>query len=120
MPLKKVHSLICHRMREWAFDQAENRQRGIISQNPDLEVEAQKLQTLRMLSFNIQVGITTQQYGHYLTRSWQHILPVASRQNNLDRIARLIHEYDFVALQEVDGGSIRYGRVEVQEPVDHG
>ncbi len=34
---------------------------------------------LRLLSFNIQVGISTQRYHHYLTRGWQHLLPHAGR-----------------------------------------
>lgn len=67
--------------------------------------------TLRLLTFNIQVGISTQSYRHYFTKSWQHILPHKKRQENLDKIAELISDYDFVALQEVDGGSIRSGFV---------
>jgi len=66
-------------------------------------------QTLRLLTFNIQVGISTSSYRHYLTRSWQHILPHKKRQENLDKIAALLCEYDVVALQEVDGGSLRSG-----------
>src|SRR5690606_41071041 len=55
---------------------------------------------LRLLSFNIQVGITTQRYHHYLTRSWQHLLPHAGRGVNLRRIGELLADYDLVALQE--------------------
>ena len=62
---------------------------------------------LRLLSFNVQVGINTQRYRHYLTRSWQHVLPHAGRNANLHRIGELIEPYDLVALQEVDGGSLR-------------
>ena len=62
---------------------------------------------IHLLTFNVQVGIRTQQYRHYLTRSWQHILPHGKRINNLADISRLLHEYDVVALQEVDGGSLR-------------
>lgn len=64
---------------------------------------------IRFLSFNIQIGIHTRQYHHYLTRSWQHVLPHAQRQENLGRVAEVIHDYDIVALQEVDGGSLRSG-----------
>lgn len=64
---------------------------------------------LRLLSFNIQVGISTHSYRHYLTRSWQHLLPHPNRQLNLQRIAQLLEHYDLVALQEVDGGSLRSG-----------
>lgn len=66
---------------------------------------------LRLLSFNIQVGISTQRYHHYLTRSWQHLLPAAGRSGNLQRIGDLLGDFDLVALQEVDGGSLRSGYV---------
>ncbi|WP_437879977.1 endonuclease/exonuclease/phosphatase family protein [Pseudomonas sp. LRF_L74] len=66
---------------------------------------------LRLLSFNIQVGISTQRYHHYLTRSWQHLLPHTGRASNLQRIGALLTDYDLVALQEVDGGSLRSGYV---------
>lgn len=62
---------------------------------------------LRLLSFNIQVGIRTEGYRHYLTRSWQHLLPHAGRAVNLQRIGDLLADFDLVALQEVDGGSLR-------------
>lgn len=64
---------------------------------------------VRLLSFNIQVGINTARYRHYLTRSWQHLLPSAARADNLQRIGELLGDYDLVALQEVDGGSLRSG-----------
>ncbi len=66
---------------------------------------------LRLLSYNIQVGIHSHSYRHYLTRGWQHILPNQGRSQNLDRIARLLANYDIVALQEADGGSIRSGHI---------
>ena len=66
---------------------------------------------LRLLSFNIQVGISTARYHHYLTRSWQHLLPHTGRAGNLQRIGALLGDYDLVALQEVDGGSLRSGYV---------
>jgi len=66
---------------------------------------------LRLLSFNVQVGINTQRYHHYLTRSWQHVLPHAGRAGNLQRIGDLLADFDLVALQEVDGGSLRSGYV---------
>ncbi|MBA4502443.1 endonuclease/exonuclease/phosphatase family protein [Marinobacterium marinum] len=67
--------------------------------------------SLNLLSFNIQVGIRTQAYRHYLTRSWQHLLPHRHRNRTLDQIGRLLRQYDLVALQEVDGGSLRSGFV---------
>jgi endonuclease/exonuclease/phosphatase family metal-dependent hydrolase len=66
---------------------------------------------LRLLSFNIQVGISTERYRHYLTRGWQHLLPHAGRAVNLQRIGELLGDYDLVALQEVDGGSLRSGYI---------
>lgn len=66
---------------------------------------------IRLLTFNIQVGINTSAYRHYLTRSWQHVLPHRNRIENLDRIARLVSNYDVVALQECDGGSLRSGYI---------
>ncbi|MBF8732351.1 MULTISPECIES: endonuclease/exonuclease/phosphatase family protein [Pseudomonas] len=66
---------------------------------------------LRLLSFNIQVGISTERYRHYLTRSWQHLLPHNGRASNLQRIGDLLGDFDLVALQEADGGSLRSGYV---------
>lgn len=66
---------------------------------------------IRLITFNIQVGINTASYRHYLTRSWQHFLPSEQRLRNLDRIAVLLKQYDIAALQECDGGSIRSGHV---------
>lgn len=66
---------------------------------------------IRLLSFNIQVGINTARYRHYLTRSWQHVLPTSGRWENLQRIGQLLAGYDVVALQEVDGGSLRSGYI---------
>ena len=66
---------------------------------------------LRLLSFNIQVGNSTQSYRHYLTRSWQHVLPHKGRAGNLEKIGDLLNDFDLVALQEADGGSHRSGYV---------
>ena len=66
---------------------------------------------LRLLSFNIQVGISTERYRHYLTRGWQHLLPHNGRAGNLQKIGNLLNDYDLVALQEADGGSLRSGYV---------
>ncbi|UTL91286.1 endonuclease/exonuclease/phosphatase family protein [Pseudomonas fluorescens] len=66
---------------------------------------------LRLLSFNIQVGISTERYRHYLTRSWQHLLPHTARAGNLQKIGQLLNDFDLVALQEADGGSLRSGYV---------
>jgi endonuclease/exonuclease/phosphatase family metal-dependent hydrolase len=63
--------------------------------------------TLRVLSYNIQLGIAYTRYHHYLTRSWRHVLPFHGRQSNLDSIARFVDGFDIVALQEADAGSLR-------------
>lgn len=62
---------------------------------------------LRLLSFNVQAGIGTTRFSDYLTGSWKHL--VASPQNvrNIERIADVLRQHDVVALQEVDGGSLR-------------
>lgn len=70
---------------------------------------------LRILSYNIQNGVRTNAYHQYLTGSWKHVLPFASRQKNLDSIAGLISDFDFVGLQEADGGSLRSGFVNQTE-----
>lgn len=75
------------------------------------QVRKAALEPLRFLTFNIQVGIKTSGYGEYLTKGWKHVLPHLDRTDNLRRIADLVAEYDVVALQEIDGGSIRSGFV---------
>jgi len=74
---------------------------------------------LRLLSFNIQVGISTERYRHYLTRSWQHLLPHMGRAGNLQKIGSLLNDFDLVALQEADGGSLRSGYVNQVEHLAH-
>lgn len=64
---------------------------------------------LRLLSYNIQAGTTTGKYHQYVTRSWRQVLPHNERVANLDAIAELAADYDIVALQEVDCGSLRSG-----------
>ncbi len=67
----------------------------------------QNKQTLRLLSYNIQVGIKTRNIADYIIASWQHLLPNQKRLENLHNISQLLKPYDIVALQEVDGGSMR-------------
>ncbi|MGM0785398.1 MAG: endonuclease/exonuclease/phosphatase family protein [Pseudomonadota bacterium] len=66
---------------------------------------------LRLLTFNLQVGIQTSAYHHYLTRSWQHLLPHPRRQRRLDMVSEVLGRFDIVGLQEVDGGSFRSSHV---------
>jgi endonuclease/exonuclease/phosphatase family metal-dependent hydrolase len=62
---------------------------------------------LKLLSYNIQVGMVTRHPGHYLTGAWRHVLPSAAAYANLDRVAEVARGYDFVAIQEADAGSLR-------------
>lgn len=70
---------------------------------------------LRLLSYNIQVGIPTSRPHHYITNSWKHLLPHPTRLSNLDNIAHTISSYDIVGLQEVDAGSLRSGFVNLTD-----
>ena len=82
-------------------------------EKPGADVTATR--RLKLLSYNIQAGIATNGYRHYLTHSWKHVLPCPKRLDNLDRIAKLIGGFDIVGLQEVDGGSLRSGFINQTE-----
>jgi len=75
--------------------------------------------TLSLLSFNIQTGVDTQDFHEYVTKSWKHLLPLRERISNLNRIAKLVHSYDLVGLQEVDSGSLRTGFLDQTEYLAH-
>lgn len=64
---------------------------------------------LRLVSYNIQTGIVSERYRHYVLHSWKHLLPYTNRWTNLDRIAQSLRAFDVVGLQEVDSGSLRTG-----------
>ncbi len=83
--------------------------------NPSIEPAVVARKRLRLLSYNIQVGINSTRPHHYFTRSWRHLLPHHTRFANLDRIAQLLCDYDIVALQELDAGSHRTGFVDLTE-----
>ncbi len=80
----------------------------------DLDDEAPG-RRLRLLSYNIQVGIRAVSYRDYLTKSWRHVLPHSRLYENLSHIARAISDFDIVALQEVDAGSLRSGFINQTE-----
>ncbi|MGH8517095.1 MAG: endonuclease/exonuclease/phosphatase family protein [Panacagrimonas sp.] len=67
---------------------------------------------LRILSFNIQLGLNTARYADYLTQGWRHVLPARSVPVGLTLAAHAIRGYDFVAIQEADAGSLRSARVD--------
>jgi len=74
---------------------------------------------LKLLSFNIQTGVDTQDFHEYVTKSWKHLLPLKERIANLNRIANLVQSYDIVGLQEVDSGSLRTGFLDQTEYLAH-
>jgi endonuclease/exonuclease/phosphatase family metal-dependent hydrolase len=74
---------------------------------------------LRVLSYNIQVGISSSKYRHYVTHSWKHVLPFPGRLGNLDGIARFVDGFDMVGLQELDAGSLRSGYINQAEYLAH-
>lgn len=75
--------------------------------------------TLRLLSYNIQVGIHTRGMRDYLMHGWKHLLHHPERARNLDRIADILAGHDIVGLQETDAGSSRSGNVNLTEYLAH-
>lgn len=65
-------------------------------------------QSLRILSCNILAGGSVKRYSEYVTHSWKHVLPTGKRAN-LDGLAGILGDFDLVALQEADFGSLRSG-----------
>ncbi len=65
--------------------------------------------SLRLLSCNILAGAHVARYRQYLTRGHTQLLPWPGKQENLDRLAGLVSQFDLVALQEADAGSLRSG-----------
>ena len=74
---------------------------------------------LKLLSYNIQVGIASTRPHHYVTQSWKHLLPHAKQFENLDQISDIVSDYDIVGLQEVDGGSMRSEFINQTEYLAH-
>lgn len=73
------------------------------------------MQRLSVASYNIQTGIYTSRYRHYLTRSWQHLFPTQKKTANLQRIAHFLSDFDLVGLQEVDSGGSRSSFIDQTE-----
>jgi len=84
-----------------------------------VEPMTEPLRRLSVLSYNIQAGIDTRTFRHYLTQSWKHVLPHRERMANLNRIAQILSQHDLVGLQEVDAGSLRSGFVGQTEYLAH-
>ena len=83
------------------------------------DTSADQGQRLRLLSYNIQAGIATPSFRHYLTGSWKHLIPHPKREQTLQRIATLLHDFDIVGLQEADAGSLRTGDINLTEYLAH-
>lgn len=67
--------------------------------------------TLRLLTFNVQAGIGSQRYSDYVTGSWKHLVAHSRSLQNIELMANVVRHFDVVALQEVDGGSLRSGNI---------
>jgi len=71
--------------------------------------------TLRILSYNLQVGIKTSRPSQYITGSWKHLIPHSQRLINLDDTLNFLEQYDIVGLQETDAGSLRSNYINLTE-----
>jgi endonuclease/exonuclease/phosphatase family metal-dependent hydrolase len=74
--------------------------------------EANPPPALRVLSFNIQLGLNTARYRDYVTQGWRHVLPARTAPRGLSLICEAVRGYDFVAIQEADAGSLRSARID--------
>lgn len=83
---------------------------SVTPQDPPTPPNVSGAPQFRLLSFNIQGGLATRHYRQYVTGAWRYVLPTRERQGNLERMAELMHDYDFVAIQEADAGSVRTQR----------
>ncbi|MCF7977961.1 MAG: endonuclease/exonuclease/phosphatase family protein [Chromatiaceae bacterium] len=73
------------------------------------------MNSLRLLTFNIQAGIESRRYRDYFANSWKHLIPHAARQRNLASIGALLQGFDIIGLQEVDAGSLRSAYIDQAE-----
>lgn len=71
--------------------------------------------SLRILSYNLQVGIKTSRPSQYITGSWKHLIPHSQRLNNLDEAVAILEPYDLIGLQETDAGSLRSNYINLTE-----
>lgn len=75
---------------------------------------------MRLLNYNIHVGMPSTKYSDYLTGHIRHRVSWVRRLTNLKRIAALGQSYDLIALQEADAGSLRSGFVnQIEYIADH-
>lgn len=112
----RIHSKVNMRSWAWRAQRAEV-VTPVVNVRSIPKEEQIEAAPLRLLSFNIQVGIQTTRYRHYVTNGWKHVFPHMKRATNLRRIADVVSDYDVVALQEIDGGSLRSGYINQVEYV---
>ncbi|OGT21807.1 MAG: hypothetical protein A2V90_00695 [Gammaproteobacteria bacterium RBG_16_57_12] len=63
--------------------------------------------SLNLLSYNMQVAIGSHRVHHMISHGWRYVMPHGQSVSNLERIARILSNYDIVALNEADAGSLR-------------
>lgn len=62
---------------------------------------------LKILTWNIQAGIGTQAAHQYASQAYRQVLHTPAKKRTLKQIAKVLKDYDLVALQEVDLGGRR-------------
>lgn len=65
--------------------------------------------TLKVVSYNIQAGISTNAYRQYITQSARQLFHTKSKTRTLAAIADFASDYDVACIQEVDLGGRRNG-----------
>ena len=94
-------------MAETSTTPADGQQRSLLRRTRQPRQVALPDDRLRLLSFNVQAGIGTTRFSDYLLGSWKHLVASPANVRNIERIAEVLRQHDVVALQEVDGGSLR-------------
>lgn len=62
---------------------------------------------LRLLTYNMQVGIRSRSRREYFGHGWRHVLPPPHPTRHLEPLVHMISGNDIVAIQEADAGSFR-------------
>ena len=62
---------------------------------------------INILTFNAHVGICASSEKLRIMNAWKHFLPSSDKIRNLDRMAKILNNFDVVGIQESDGGSLR-------------
>ena len=56
---------------------------------------------IKVLTYNIQVAMSSKNIRHHVMHSWHHMFPHPNRNRNLQQIARMIDPFDIVALGKI-------------------